>query len=548
MKLKNIFILKYFLLILFLCIILFFIYNKFIYKEDYWNNEYYCNKIPSTNPFGAQNNKDVDLTYGPQDNIKSSNCDKYWKEFPNEYNTDFLEDIPLDRNSAYNVLPPTAQFGNNSYSMGLIDYNKLIPLINDPNIILEEEYTEKLINPENNKEEKYDYELKYDLYALNKKTWIHRAKEFDPTQKNVLNYNKIKSPIDDVNKLNNLFITRLNEKQKSILSNTELITFGTTSFYIYKYSIQSIKYSNKNKNTNKVGDKLYTIKIVIFRENDVYTPTIFYQGIVTENGLGLLNKSYKIMNATYIGSNESSNYLMNESAGLRSSSEKYYMLNSNYRHDDEDYYRDVNKEVAKRKDYLKQFDLKEAYACFNTDFKVYLNPTHKSNIILPYLSRQQCETPFDFYGRVKPKGIYDKPCKKDDECPFFKENKNYPNSRGKCLPNGQCELPVNMIPIGYHFFVPHPDYEPMCYNCDSKGSWNSSTKLNTCCTNQFDRKVGENKIDSEYNIDSENNKYKFLNSPDYAFEGDIEERSNHYNQVHNIMYPNQNNKIVVKKK
>jgi murein L,D-transpeptidase YafK len=37
-----------------------------------------------------------------------------------------------------------------------------------------------------------------------------------------------------------------------------------------------------------------------------------------------------------------------------------------------------------------------------------------------------------------------------------------------------------------------------------------------------------------------------LNSPDYAFTGDIEERSNHYNQLHNVMYPNQNDKIVVK--
>ena len=222
------------------------------------------------------------------------------------------------------------------------------------------------------------------------------------------------------------------------------------------------------------------------------------------------------------------------------------MLNDNYRHDDEDYYRDVNKEVAKRKDYLKQFDLKEAYACFNTDFKVYLNPTTKSNIILPYLSRQQCEAPYDFYGRVKPKGIFDKPCKKDDECPFFKANKNYPNNRGKCLSNGQCELPVNMIPIGYHFFVPHPDYEPMCYNCDSKSSWNSSTKLNTCCNNQFHKNI-ENKSDIEKSVDSEDNKYSFLNSPDYAFIGDIEERSNHYNQIHNVMYPNQNNKIVVKK-
>ncbi len=528
MKLKNILNYKNIFVIFFFIIIFFYIFNKYIYKENY------CNKIPSTNSFGAQNNKDVDLTYGPQDNIKNNNCDKYWKEFPNEYNTDFLEDIPLDRNSAYNVLPKTAQYGNNSYSMGLIDYNKLIPLVNDTDFILqqvaEEEYNEKLINPENQKEVKYDYELKYDLYALNKKTWIHRAKEFDPTKKNVLNYDKIKSPINDVNKLNELFINRLNEKQKSILSNNELITFGTTDFYIYKYAIQSIKY-----NKNKVKDKIYTIKVVIFRENDIYTPTIFYQGVV--NNSGLFNNSYKIVNATYIGSNESSNYLMNESAGLRASGEKYYMLNSNYRHDDEDYYRDVNKEVAKRKDYLKQFDLKEAYACFNTDFKVYLNPTTKSNIILPYLSRQQCEAPYDFYGRVKPKGIFDKPCKSDDECPFFKANKNYPNSRGKCLSNGQCELPVNMIPIGYHFFVPHPDYTPMCYNCDSKSSWNSSTKLNTCCTKQFHRKVGEN------NIDSEDNEYKFLNSPDYAFTGDIEERSNHYNQIHNVMYPNQNNKI-----
>lgn len=536
MKINNLFKIKYILLI---SIIILFLIFTLIYYILFKNSEFYCNKIPPNNSFGAQNNKDVDLTYGPQDNIKNNNCDKYWKEFPNEYNTDLLEDIPLDRNMAYNILPPTAQYGNNSYSMGLIDYNKLISLINDKDDILqqvgEEEYsnwTEELNGNTDNI--KYDYELKYDLYSLNKKTWIHRAKEFDPTKKNVLNYDKIKSPIEDVNKLNSLFINRINESQKSILSNNELITFGTTSFYIYKYAIQSIQY-----NTNKVGDKLYIIKVVIFRENDVYNPTIFYQGII--NNSGLLNKSYKIINATYIGANESSNYLMNESANLRSSSEKYYMLNSNYRNDDEDYYRDVNKEVAKRKDYLKQFDLKEAYACFNTDFKVYLNPTTKSNIILSYLSRQQCEAPYDFYGRVKPKGIYDKPCKKDDECPFFKQNKNYPNTRGKCLPNGQCELPVNMIPIGYHFFVPHPDYEPMCYNCDSKNSWNSSTKLDTCCDSQFHKNIENNNVSNK-----EGDKYKFLNSPDYSFEGDIEERNNYYNQIHNVMYPNQNNKIVVK--
>ncbi len=510
---------KFIILIIILLFILYIYLNKYTLNEKYINvytlNEKYCNKIPKTNNVGAENDNSVDLTYGPQNNIKNNNCDKYWKEFPNEYNSDFLEDIPLDRNSAYNKLPETAQFGNNSYSMGLIDYNKLIPLINDNFEFEEEEYNEDLINPLKDETLNYDYELRYDLYALNKKSWIHRAKEFDPTKKNILKYDKIKSPIKDVNKLNDLFIKRINDKQKSILSNNELITFGTTNFYIYKYYIQSIKYNKSNKN-----NKIYTIKVVIFRENDAFTPTIFYRGFVNN-----LN-TYKIFDATYIGANESSSYLLNESAGLRSSSQKYSILNDNYRHDDEDYYRSVDKEVAKRKEYLKQFDLKEAYACFNTDFKVYLNPTSKSNIILPYLSRQQCETPYDFYGRVKPKGIFDKPCKNDDECPFFKSNSNYTNNRGKCLSNGQCELPVNMIPIGYHYYVPHPKYEPLCYNCESISSWNSSTKLNNCCEAQNDK-----------------NKYDFLTSPDYAFENDIEERNNYYNSKHTIVYPNQNNKI-----
>ncbi len=479
----------------------------FFYKS---RRETYCNKIPSTNAFGAENTTAVDLTYPPQDGVSNNNCDKYWKEFPNEQNTDFLEDIPLDRNMAYNKAPFTAE----KSTRGLIDYSQLISLINDSNAPfpeeIESEYDESLKDPLNGSPIDYEFELKYDLSALNKRTWIHRAKEFNPTQKNKLPYDKISSPIEDVNRLNEILIKRINEKQTQLLSPIDLITFGKTNFYIYKYMIQSIRYHKRDPSR-----KVYTIKVVIFRENDVFTPTIFYQGYVYKN-------EYRIYNATYIGANESSQYLMNESAGLRASSQKYYMLNDNYRHDDPEYARSVDKEVAQRKEYMKQFDLKEAYACFNTDFNVYLNPTTKSNIILPYLSRQQCEAPFDFYGRVKPKGIFDKPCKSDSECPYFGKNKNYPNKRGKCLANGQCELPVNMIPIGYHYYVPHPEYKPMCYNCGNSSGWRASTKLDTCCDDQKD--------------------------PDYAFEGDIEERANHENQLHTRVYPNQQNKIKVIKK
>ncbi len=490
-------------------IILIFILFAIYYLLSRTLSENYCNKIPKENAFGAQNDKNVDLTYGPQDNVLTSNCQKYWKEFPNEQNTDFLEDIPLDRNMAYQILPFTAAGNNNAYTMGLIDYNRLIPLVNDPEPAIppeSEEYQESLINPLTGAEDiEYDFELKYDLYALNKKTWIHRAKEFDPTKKNSLPYDKIKSPIEDVNVLNEIFIKRVNEKQRETLTNMELIAYGLTRFDIYKYAIQSIKY--------KKGDpkkRIYTIKVVIFRENDVFTPTIFYRGFVDRSGLSPI---YRIMSAEYIGSNESSNYLMNESAGLRASSQKYKMLNDNYRHDDPDYYRDVDKELAARKEYMKQFDLKESYACFNTDPEKYINPGTKTNIILPYISRQQCEAPMDFYSRSKPKGIWDQPCQKDEECPFFKSNKNFPNSRGGCKKDGYCEMPTGMIPMGYHYYVEHPDYKARCYNCDSS-EWGPNSKLGTCCDEQANG-LGE--------------KFDFLKSADYAFPTDITERQNFEN-------------------
>ena len=474
--------------------------------------EHYCDRIPKENDFGAQNDKNIDLVYGPQDNVLTSNCQKYWKEFPNEQNTDFLEDIPLDRNMAYQILPFTAKAGNTAYNMGLIDYNRLIPLINDPGLPadlenpLSEEYSESLVSPTgSDKPVQYDFELKYDLYALNKKTWIHRAKEFDPTKKNSLPYDKIKSPIEDVNTLNQLFIKRVNEKQRETLTNVELIAYGLTKFDIYKYAIQSIKYHRGNPKK-----KIYTIKVVIFRENDVFTPTIFYRGFVDQE-----KGEFKIMNAEYIGSNESSNYLMNESAGLRKSAEKYQMLNDNYRHDDPDYYRDVDKELAARKDYMKQFDLKESYACFNTDPEKYINPGVKTNIMLPYISRQQCEAPYDWFSRPKSRGVFDKPCQKDTDCPFFRANSNYTNSRGGCQKDGKCELPIGMIPMGYHYYVEHPDYKPRCYNCDSS-EWGPNSKLGTCCDKQAEG-LGDG------------NKYSFLKSADYAFHTDITERQNFEN-------------------
>jgi hypothetical protein len=486
-----------------------------------WGRETFCNIIPAMNAMGAENTTNVDLSYKPQAGISISNCDKYWKEFPNESNTDFLEEIPLDRNMAYEVQPDSAKKGS---TLGLMDYTSLANAINDREEDLPKTtgpFEMLLIDPLTQEELPQEYALKYKLHALNKTTWIHRAKEFDPTKKNRLSYEKITSPLPHVNTLNQLFLERIQKEQLDQMEPSSKILFGETPFDIYKYAITRIEYAEKKRYIK------YTIKVVIFRENDAYTPTIFYEGIA--DTLYALPPNHWIQKATYIGANETSNYLMLESANLRASGEKYMMLNDNYRHDDPERTQDVNKIVAERKEYLKQFDLKQAYACFNTDFNVYLHPTTKSNIVLPYLSRQQCEAPFDFYGRVKPKGIFDKPCEKDEECPFFGKNKNYKGGeqRGKCLPNGQCELPANMIPIGYHYYTPHPSQKPMCYNCDA-GQWNPSSPLGTCCDKQESNRVSPG---SSSGLIAGGVNYPFLNSPDYAFEGDIQDRQNHANQT-----------------
>ena len=75
---------------------------------------------------------------------------------------------------------------------------------------------------------------------------------------------------------------------------------------------------------------------------------------------------------------------------------------------------------------LKQFDLTNQYSCFN------INPKDLTNTIIMANDKHNCEDKYDFFGRSKPVGYWDKPCKSDDDCPFSNSNKNYPNSFGKC--------------------------------------------------------------------------------------------------------------------
>lgn len=108
-------------------------------------------------------------------------------------------------------------------------------------------------------------------------------------------------------------------------------------------------------------------------------------------------------------------------------------------------------------------------------------------------TEKECTAKTDIIGNRVKSGIWDRRCIADEECPFFKANKNYPNDFGKCL-DGICELPTGIKPLGYRKF--DINTLPLCYNCiDEKTG--KKTK-DHCCDTQH--------------------------RPDYVFKDDIKQR------------------------
>jgi hypothetical protein len=117
---------------------------------------------------------------------------------------------------------------------------------------------------------------------------------------------------------------------------------------------------------------------------------------------------------------------------------------------------------------------------------------------------------------IKKVGIWDKECTQNEDCPFYKANKNYPNSKGGCI-NGTCQLPIGMNTIGFKHYTKD---KPICYNCHKKIKVMtadgktiiterncSGVECNKCCDMQNDKEL-----------------YPTLDSPDYAFENDSSDR------------------------
>lgn len=79
--------------------------------------------------------------------------------------------------------------------------------------------------------------------------------------------------------------------------------------------------------------------------------------------------------------------------------------------------------------------------------------------------RTQVECELDYNTRFIPKnrGVWDKTCRTDKECPFFKSNKNYKNTFGGCN-EGICEMPIGIRRLGNRYYDVDSLKDAECYN------------------------------------------------------------------------------------
>jgi hypothetical protein len=480
---------KNYIILIFLFLIIILIYNIL---NGINNIEHFC-KLPNINRQGSINDKNVALNYTPQAVITNSDCDKYWKDWPIESNSMLTTTEPVVMRMDQVQLPKEKIFGNNSYKYGLINFPQLARIINDTiDFNIFNNTDELLVSPLNGDKMNYKYEVDFVVMELNKKTYIDRWKEYNPSVKIEFKYDEIKSPIENINVLNLEFKKRCDLKQKELLNDKQLVVFGLIYYDIFKYRVLDIKYFDKNFNK-----PVYFIEIALFRESDLYLNTFSYIGYIDEN-----NK-LMIVHTEFIGINSTDNVLL--AKGYDKNDIKQEIINFNFSNKSE-MEKDPDAIVSLTKKYKEEYKLKNQYACFNLNY----NPALKNEPLLPYYSRESCESNVDPYGRNKSYGVFDKACQKDDECPYYKMNKNYDNDFGKCV-DGKCQLPINMENIGYHYYKTDKSKLPLCYNCDSS-KFEAVTLLDTCCEKQFDK-----------------NLYPFLKSPDFAFKGDTVERQNYYN-------------------
>jgi len=200
------------------------------------------------------------------------------------------------------------------------------------------------------------------------------------------------------------------------------------------YDITKFYQKDLNENTNNIS-------YLVLKISPTATPASASASTLTSMGIAYLPK---IIN--YPGIDGSKKY------GLASAKKNVHIYT-----EPEDQKMHGTKHASLIKKPIKQFDF---HKCF-------IKPQYTSinNIENDFSTQQSC---------VINGGIWDSPCKKNIDCPYYKKNTNYPNKYGECNINtGYCMLPEGLTQISFK----HSTGKPICYNC-KKGSFGN------CCKEQ----------------------------------------------------------------
>ena len=149
---------------------------------------------------------------------------------------------------------------------------------------------------------------------------------------------------------------------------------------------------------------------------------------------------------------------------------------------------------------------KGVYSAIDQDAKCF-HPKGEGGELPLYGDELKCKS---YHSEVNGVGVWDAPCQENKDCPFYKSNANYPNSFGKCLPSGKCEMPIGIERIGFKNY--YKMTKPLCHNCKNI----KNGEDNNCCQYQKDKIKAKNT-----NTNTNTN----MVSPDYMFVGDTKVRN-----------------------
>ena len=395
------------------------------------------------------------------------NSNKTWKELPNASNEPIVQSYGSSFNDMYKM---------NQYIFNDFEKKQLDDFV--------KKNSSAHINTDTDKSILKIY-TPFDIQNINRTTWIDNY-NWDPNY--VLYQKYTESSFKEVNEINMKFINLFNMFWFKFIDNyIKRKVMIEKPFFILKYRIVNVYEYNRNR--------IFEIVLVITRDDGFLAFEFFLQGYKNK------------LHIEYISNYSLDQVLLRKS--LNKDNDTYYNLNPIWANDTmlpssavDGILKGEKEKVIKTMDMLDNTNV-----CFTYD----KDSTSPKSVPIYAINRNDCHSKYTMIGYKKYSGIWDSPCSKDDDCPFYKQNKNYKNEYGKCI-RGKCQLPLNMENLGYHYYINEPTVRPLCYNCNTT-KWLPNTNPDFCCEEQKDKK-----------------KYPHLDGPDYAFTNDILSRTNEYKQ------------------